>query len=189
MFRHTRNTSATVWCGVSMGLSEPYGSWKIIWTALLSGSLRLIDLHDRPLISTVPFCGSSAPTSTRPRVVLPLPLSPTRPMAAPSSTTRLASATASWVLPPNRTVMSRAVRIGSGIGQLEVADAGDLLAGAGDLWLGHDCQAPGLGVCAPGGKPAPPAASHPGWGGTPAIAASRWFNRRALGRAASSARV
>ncbi len=97
----TSSGSPTLSNSVIRGLSEPNGSWKIIWISLRSGPSSAADIGARSTIvssrvrySTCPSVGSIARRMQRAVVVLPQPLSPTRPSASPSCTVKLTSSTA-----------------------------------------------------------------------------------------------
>ena len=90
---------------ISLGLSEAYGSWKIIWTKRRIGRSSA---RDKCAISTVrlgaftgsgvkridPSVGFSARTMQRAAVVLPQPLSPTSASVSPCAMAISSPATA-----------------------------------------------------------------------------------------------
>ena len=73
------------------GLSDAYGSWKMICILRRISRIAGPDSDDssRPSKVTVPPVGSISRTRQRPRLVLPQPDSPTSPTVSPSSTSRL----------------------------------------------------------------------------------------------------
>ena len=97
----TRSGSPTLSNSVMRGLSDPNGSWKIIWMSRRSGASSARDIGARsttwlPRVRyrTCPAVGSMARRMQREAVVLPQPLSPTRPSVSPSCTVKLTSSTA-----------------------------------------------------------------------------------------------
>jgi hypothetical protein len=78
------------------GLSDPYGSWKTIWTwqrSALSAS-RLAPTTRVPAISSSPLVGSSIIVTSRARVDLPQPDSPTTARVLPGVSLKETPATA-----------------------------------------------------------------------------------------------
>src|SRR6266568_3180568 len=70
------------------GLSEAYGSWKMICSLRLSSRMRALPAVTTfsPLKTILPSSGSTRRRTARPAVDLPQPDSPTRPKASPSRT-------------------------------------------------------------------------------------------------------
>ncbi len=89
------------------GLSDAYGSWKMICISLRSGrsSPRESPMSSRPSNVTLPFVASVRRRMTRPAVVLPEPDSPTSPSVSPRRisksmpSTARTSATWRWKMP------------------------------------------------------------------------------------------
>src|SRR6266540_3161430 len=116
------------------GLSDAYGSWKMICILRRISRIADPDRDDssRPSKVMVPRVGSMSRTRQRPRVVLPQPDSPTRPTVSPSSTSRLTPSTA---LTCSRAPPSSPVRTGkyffrsliSSSGILRNLEAGDAM--------------------------------------------------------------
>ena len=78
------------------GLSAPYGSWKMIcierrFSRSSAGRSRVMS---SPSKMTLPAVGASSRISSRPRVDLPQPDSPTRPSVSPGSMRSATSSTA-----------------------------------------------------------------------------------------------
>src|SRR5215469_9298035 len=97
----TNSGSPTLSSNVMRGLSEPKGSWKIIWMSRRSSfssapdiGTRSTTLPSRVRYSTCPAVGSCARRIERETVVLPQPDSPTSPSVSPSPTVKLTSSTA-----------------------------------------------------------------------------------------------
>src|SRR6266508_2889489 len=116
------------------GLSDAYGSWKMICILRRISRIADPDRDDssRPSKVMVPRVCSLSRTRQRPRVVLPQPDSPTRPTVSPSSTSRLTPSTA---LTCSRAPPSSPVRTGkyffrsliSSSGILRNLEAGDAM--------------------------------------------------------------
>ncbi len=89
------------------GLSDAYGSWKIICTSRRSGLMRRSGqlLMSLPSYTIEPDVGASSRVSSRAVVDLPQPLSPTRPNVSPRRTsneipsTACTRATSRWSSP------------------------------------------------------------------------------------------
>jgi len=64
------------------GLSEAIGSWKMSWS-FDRGRRLMAGLTGSPSWRIRPSVAPTRPRTRRPTVVLPLPLSPSRPLAAP----------------------------------------------------------------------------------------------------------
>jgi len=94
---------------VLRGLSEEYGFWKMIWATRwyftswgfspgLSTVSTLPPVTAVPRYKIWPSVGSSRVVKIRPRVVLPQPLSPTKPTVSPCHIPRLTPSTARTTL-------------------------------------------------------------------------------------------
>ncbi len=92
----SRSGAPTIEPTVCRGLSDEYGSWKIIPMSRRSGRIWPADrwLMSRPSNRICPPVGSSSRVSSRPVVVLPQPDSPTTPSVCPAATEKLTSSTA-----------------------------------------------------------------------------------------------
>ena len=90
---------------VMLGLSELSGSWKTIWMRRRTDGSRRRGEAGRgaPANSISPAVGSCSPARQRPKVVLPLPLSPTMARQLPLRMSNEAPLTATVsTTPPNR---------------------------------------------------------------------------------------
>ncbi len=83
------------------GLSDAYGSWKIICSSRRYGrsSWRESDVMSSPPKRIVPLVGSSRRTKRRPSVDLPQPDSPTTPSVSPRRTSSETPSTACTTSP------------------------------------------------------------------------------------------
>ena len=99
---------------VKRGDSDDSGSWKIICTRRRSHSrsARVSPVRSRPSTRTRPEVGRFSPTSALASVVLPLPLSPTRPSVSPTLSVRLMPATA--CTPPAKVTLRSSTSMVSG---------------------------------------------------------------------------
>ena len=82
----TRSASPTASSTVIAGLSAALGSWKTICTCaadLREARARLSSAMSSPSKTIEPVVAGTSPSSARPSVDLPLPLSPTRPTTSP----------------------------------------------------------------------------------------------------------
>src|SRR5436190_5837609 len=81
----TWSTSSSIWRTVIVGFSDEYGSWKITWIRLRSSRADRSPWPStlRPSKRMSPEVGFSSWSSRRPKVLLPEPLSPTRPSVSP----------------------------------------------------------------------------------------------------------
>src|SRR5580704_17368585 len=95
----TASSSRSIRRTVSRGLSEEYGSWKIIWIARRCAAVRRAP-SGAPSSRTVPESGVSRPAMHRAAVVLPQPDSPTSPRTWPAPTWTDTPSTARSVRPP-----------------------------------------------------------------------------------------
>ena len=92
----TRSTSARVAPTVRRGLSEAKGSWKIIWARRRKASSWVPSSASTSVPSKrmLPASAAVRRSRARPSVLLPQPLSPTRPSVSPRSSMRLTCSTA-----------------------------------------------------------------------------------------------
>ncbi len=87
---------------VMRGLSEPYGSWKIICTRrrIWRSSSPWSAARSLPSKKMLPAVAGCSWVTTRPRVDLPQPDSPTRPSVSPWMMSRVTPSTARTVWRP-----------------------------------------------------------------------------------------
>ena len=99
------SASPTIAPTVMRGLSEAYGSWKMICMSRASArsSSLLARVTSLPSNQTSPEVGSIRRRMQRPVVLLPQPDSPTRPSVSPATRSKLTPLTACTPRPRGRT--------------------------------------------------------------------------------------
>src|SRR3954447_4297793 len=99
----TLSASATASSTVIEGFSAAFGSWKTIWTTcrISRSRRRLRSARSTSWRWIEPWVAGTRPRRARPRVDLPLPLSPTSPTTSPGCSARLTPSTA-LIVPVSR---------------------------------------------------------------------------------------